>query len=112
MGRKIFLAALAAAFLYLISSLLLPVLMGGILAVLFIPLMHRLEERRMPTKLGAALVTVGVTIVILIPTSLLIFAGVKSGMQQLQALKDTPRGGGGLVDAFMSHPAIARITER
>src|SRR4051812_2771412 len=111
MARKLTLAVLAAAFLYLISSLALPVAMGGILAVVFVPQMHRLTSRKVPPRVVAGLLTIGVTVVILIPISFLVFAGVKSGMQQLQILKDAPKGDGGFVEAFMNHPAIARLTE-
>jgi predicted PurR-regulated permease PerM len=112
MGRKIVLASLGLAFLYLISPLLLPVLMGAILAVVFVPLLNRLVvRRRVPRRLAAVLLTIGVTVVILLPSAFLIFAGVKSGMQQLQALKDAPKGGGNFVDALMNHPAMVRLTD-
>jgi predicted PurR-regulated permease PerM len=120
MGRKIFLVALGLAFLYLISPMLLALIMGGVLTVLFLPGLRWLEKRGVPTRLGALLVTIAVTALILVPASFLIFTGAKSGMQQLQALQglrappevaNAVPGEPGWIEALMNHPTTVRITE-
>ncbi|HUP57449.1 MAG TPA: AI-2E family transporter, partial [Bdellovibrionota bacterium] len=120
MGRKIFLVALGLAFLYLISPMLLALIMGGVLTVLFLPALRWLEKRGVPTRLGAVMVTIAVTALILVPASFLIFTGAKSGMQQLQALQglrappevtNAAPGEPGWIEALMNHPTTVRITE-
>ncbi len=94
MGRKIFSLLVAAAFFYLISPLLLPVVMGGILAILFFPWLEKLERRKFSTPLASALLTFGITLVVLLPASVLTFLGAKAGIEQLRAFKDAPKAYG------------------
>jgi predicted PurR-regulated permease PerM len=91
MGRKIFSFAVAAAFLYLVSPLLLPVIMGGILAILFFPWLERLERRKLSTPAASGILTMGITLVVLLPASVLTFLGAKAGLEQLRAFKDAPK---------------------
>jgi predicted PurR-regulated permease PerM len=117
MGRKVFALFVAGLFLYTASPLLLPVLMGGILAVLFIPLLEGLENLkrpfRIPTFVAAALLTNLISIVVLVPIAGLIFFGAKSGFHQLQAFRSHPavsQGevalGGDWIDALMDTPRV------
>ena len=66
------------------SPLLLPVIMGGIFGVLFLPLLEIGERRRVPTVLGAGAITCIVSLLVLVPVAGLVYFGAKSGFQQLQ----------------------------
>src|ERR1700751_3073904 len=94
MGRKIFTLLVAALFFYTASPLLLPVIMGGIFAVLFNPTLERAEKHKVPTTLGAALLTVLISLVVLVPIAGLIFFAAKSGFQELQAFRQNPHNPG------------------
>ena len=112
MGRKVFALLVTAGLLYITSPLLLPVIMGGVLAVLFMPWLEKLERLRLSTMLGAALVTVGVTLTILIPTALLGFFGAKSGLSQLHAMHEAPdKGEGDLIDQLIGSPTAQKILD-
>jgi predicted PurR-regulated permease PerM len=114
MGRKLFAAAIAFLFIYISLPLLLPVMMGGIFAVLFMPLLEKMETRKVPSFLGSALLTVLITLIILIPVGLMIFFGAKSGFQQLQAIRQLPprAGGGDWIDGLIDSPHVAPFLEK
>lgn len=111
MARKLFTLLVAALFFYIASPLLLPVIMGGIVAVLFIPLLERAEKHKVPTNLGAALLTIAISIVILVPIALMIFFVAKSGFQQLQILRQSPHnpGTGDWIDALIDTPKFRAV---
>jgi predicted PurR-regulated permease PerM len=86
-GRNLFFWSIAIAFLYITAPLLLPVAMGGVLSVLFMPLLLKLEKKKVPVPLAAAGLTLSVTFVIIFPISILTFSAAKSGLAQLQSWK-------------------------
>jgi predicted PurR-regulated permease PerM len=94
MGRILFSSVVALAFFYLVSPMILPVVMGGILALVFFPWLERLERRKFTTGTASALLTVAITLVVLIPAFVLMFLGTKAGIEQLQAFKDAPKAYG------------------
>jgi predicted PurR-regulated permease PerM len=89
-GRKVFALAIAAALVYVAGPLLLPVAMGGVLSVLFIPWLELLE-RRLPTRVASALLTLAITLVLVLPSAFLVYAVAKTGVQQLHELRETPK---------------------
>src|SRR5690242_6217436 len=95
MGRKLFALLIVGLFVWISSPLLLPVAMGAVFAVLFFPWLEKLEHRKLATGTASALLTVGVTLVFLVPSSILIFLGAKTGFQQLRVWRDAPKGSGG-----------------
>jgi predicted PurR-regulated permease PerM len=113
MGRKLFAALIAILFVYISLPLLLPVMMGGIFAVLFMPALEKMESRKVPTFLGSALLTVLITMIILIPVGLMIFFGAKSGFQQLQAIRQMPprAGGGDWIDGLIDSPHVTSFLD-
>jgi predicted PurR-regulated permease PerM len=106
MNRKIFAALVAAAFLYIASPLIFPIAMGAVLAVLFTPWLERLEKKKVSRMLGASLLTFAITVVLILPGSLLIFFSVKTGFSQLQAWKKTEITGGGFFTDLMNMPRV------
>jgi predicted PurR-regulated permease PerM len=89
-ARKLFVAAVLAAALYLISPLLLPVAMGGVLAILLVPWLEKLEKRRFKPSLAASLLSLGVTLVIVLPAVLLVILGARMTLDQVRILRDVP----------------------
>lgn len=86
--------------------------MGAVLAVLFLPLQRRLERRQVSTRLASFLLTVGISILVLLPTTILIYQGAKTAVEQLQTWKETPNiVAGDWVDSLLSTPGIHRIME-
>lgn len=75
--------------------------MGGVLSVLFMPLLLKIEKRKLPTSLAAAIMTFGITIVLIFPISILTFSAAKSGLAQLQGWKKPVGTGSGLRDSFI-----------
>lgn len=110
MGRKLFLLTVSVMFFYVTYPLAVPVVMGAVLAVLFMPLLEKLERHRLGTGVASALLTLGITIVILLPTSLLIFVGAKSGVQQLQTWREAPRDlDTNWIQSFLEAPRVHRV---
>lgn len=106
MGKKIFVALVAVFFFYMASPLIMPVAMGAILAVLFAPLVFRLEKRGMSPVISSALLTFGITTVILLPTSLLLFFAAKTAFTELQILSKASSSDQGMFDNFIGIPQI------
>jgi predicted PurR-regulated permease PerM len=111
MGRKIFAFLVTAAFVYVIFPLIFPLALGGVFAVLFLPWVEWLEKRKFKTGSASGLVTLGVTLLILLPTAILIYQGVKSGIEQLQMLRQTPSPDLDWVDTVIRSPHIRQILE-
>ncbi|MGZ3699455.1 MAG: AI-2E family transporter, partial [Bdellovibrionota bacterium] len=108
MGRRLFAGLVAALFFYIASPLLVPLVMGGILAILFIPWLEKLEKRKLPTQAGAGILTLAITVLLLMPSSVLIFLGARAGVQEFQSLKNQPAGGG-FVEALINAPLVQRL---
>ncbi|MCM2322726.1 MAG: AI-2E family transporter [Oligoflexia bacterium] len=86
-------------------------LMGGIFAVLLVPLLERLEARKVPTALASALLTVGITLLFIIPASLLLYLSIRTGLQQVQALRNAPKPDVDWVHSFAESPFATRLLD-
>ena len=111
MGRKLFVLLATVLFLYVSYPLIFPLAMGAVLAVLVYPLYSRLEPK-MPVFAASTLLTLGVTLLFLIPFTFLFFFIAKTGFQQVQAWRDLPKSGGGLMESFIGMPAVHDFIER
>jgi len=90
MSRRWFAALATAAFLYIAYPLIFPVAMGAVMAVLLLPWLERLEKRKLSTGMASALLTVGVSFLILLPLSVVSVLGVKAAAHQLHQWKASP----------------------
>jgi predicted PurR-regulated permease PerM len=112
MGRKIFTLLIAVIFFYIVSPLVIPVVMGGVLATLFFPWLERLEKKRFSTSSASLVLTLGITLVVLIPTALLTFFGAKAGIEQVQSFKDSPRvPGGSWISALLEQERLRPLVD-
>ncbi|OFZ22119.1 MAG: hypothetical protein A2X94_08825 [Bdellovibrionales bacterium GWB1_55_8] len=113
MAQRIFILLIAVLFVYIASPLITPVAMGAVLAVLMIPLLERMEQRKLPTALSSAVLTIGITLLFLLPATLLLFYIAKNGAIQLQAWKDAPSAasGGTWIEAILDTPALRNALE-
>ena len=109
MGRKIFALTVTLAFFYITSPLLFPIAMGGILATLFLPLLDDFEKKGMSRIWSTCLLTLGATILIILPTSVLVFYAAKTSFLQLQAWRLSPTSNQNLVDGLLSQPTIQHL---
>lgn len=109
MGRKIFSLLVAVSFLYIASPFFLPIAMGGVFAVLFRPWLDRAEKRGMSRLVASSLITVGATILVILPMSFLIFFAAKNGFLQLQSWKLSPVPSKGLLDSLLDHPSAKKM---
>ncbi len=107
-GKKAVGIIVSLLFLLIISPMIFPLAMGVILGVLLMPLLERCELKRMSTPLASILLTIGVTLVGLLPTAVIVFIGARAGVQQLQVLRQGPvvGGGGDWVTAILSTPKV------
>jgi predicted PurR-regulated permease PerM len=111
-GRLFFSFVIVGLFIYVIFPLILPLAMGAIFAVLFFPWLEKLERRKFSTGLASALLTVGITLVVLIPSSILLFIGARTGVQQLQIIRDAPRAdGASALEGLMNTPGIRHLVQ-
>jgi predicted PurR-regulated permease PerM len=101
-NQKIFSVLVILAFLYIASPLLFPILMGGILAVLFFPWLECLERKKISKSMGSLLLTFGITLVLILPASLLISLSAKTGFSQLQVWRKAQTPEGGVFDSFLN----------
>lgn len=109
MSQKLFALVVTSFLLYVASPLLLPVIMGGLLAILLFPALPWLEKKKIHRRPASGVLTLGITLLLLLPASLLIYFAAKAGFQQLQALKGA---GGAQVDwasTLLEAPATRRI---
>lgn len=112
MERKIFAVLVLVALLYVTHPLLLPIGMGGVLAALFAPWMDRLERKKISNSLGSALVTLGVTVVLILPASFLISYLARAGFRQFQAWKPKSGSDGGFLDSVLNLPNVQGTLRR
>ena len=113
MGRKIFSSLVILLFLYVASPLFVPVALGAIFSVLFFPMLHYLENRKLSTRLSSFLITSSVTLLVLIPSVVLIFLGAKGGFEQLRSWRDSPMGvEGNFFDNLVNTPFFQGIVHR
>lgn len=110
--KLVFFSIVFILVLYISYPLLFPIIFGGILAVLFWPMLKRLEKFGISVPIGALILTLVITLGILVPVSMLIYMGAKTGIQQLQVLKEMPRPEGNIVDLFIHSPFIFKLMEK
>lgn len=106
MGRRLFAATVTVLFFYILSPLLLPVTMGAVLAVLFYPWLERLEKRGIPKGFGSAILTFGITVVLIFPSSLLVSIIARIGFEQLGQWKKVPGSSLNLMGTFLDFPQV------
>jgi predicted PurR-regulated permease PerM len=87
MLRNLFIGLLLVLFVWVCFPLITPVAMGGVFAILFYPWFERLEERKVPSGLAAAVITLSFTVLVLLPISILIATAMKAGVEEFKALQ-------------------------
>ncbi|MFZ9595446.1 MAG: AI-2E family transporter [Bdellovibrionia bacterium] len=116
--RKFFFWSVTALSFYVAHPLLLPIVMGAVVAVLFIPFQFRMEKKGVPPVIAASLLTLGITLVLILPISLLTVSAVKSLLIQIQAWTDPARLSSSLsgedwlssvVDSALNHPLFRLV---
>lgn len=113
-GKNIFYFLIAGLSLYVASGLLVPIVMGAVLAVLFFPWFLRLERRKVPPSVAAGGLTLGIALVLLLPAGLLTFLVAKTGVEQLRHLKDVkdaphPAAGGDFMESVLRNPWVSDV---
>ncbi len=87
MLRNLFIGLLLVLFVWVCFPLITPVAMGGVFALLFYPWFEKLEERRVPSALAAAMITLSFTLLVLLPISILIVTAMKAGVEEFKDLQ-------------------------
>jgi len=115
LGNKIFLFLIVALFAYVTSPLLSALGMGAVLAILMQPLHDLLLKRRIPRVLSAAFVSFGMTVLFLVPVTILLFFVAKSGLQSVEQWRNTlaasGSGPGSLFETFLARSWIKSLIE-
>lgn len=109
MGQRLFAAAVTLLFFYILSPLLLPVAMGAVVAVLFYPWLEKLEKRGIPKGFGSAILTFGITVLLIFPSSLLVSIIAKTGFEQLGQWRKLSGTNLNLVGTFLDFPRVHSI---
>ena len=86
-SRRVFAYTIFGLLLYLLWPIIVPVLMGGIFAILFYPWQKRLTNWRLSAGVSSALLSLGITAVILVPLAFLVTMSVRFGFQHFAQLK-------------------------
>jgi predicted PurR-regulated permease PerM len=103
--RAVGILVLLLGFCFVIYPLGAPVLMGGVFAALLWPGVVALEGKGLRRSIAAALITLGLTLLFLIPASFLVFIAVKAVSKQLAGLKELPAGES-VVDGWVHSPQV------
>lgn len=117
-ARVIVTLLLGAASLYLSSGFFAALLMGAAIAVLlYRPYLLLQQVRRISANTSAILVTLGVTILIFVPITLLGVNGVRTGVKSLKnwsesPFRDAPGSDQELIEKVMQIPLVDRLIER
>lgn len=112
MGRRVFALLLALLFIYIASPLIVLAAMAAVLAVLLFPMQIKLEKWKLNRALSSGILTFGITVLVLLPTAVLIYLGAKFGLQQIQALKAAPPGSapqGDWIENLMINPRFEAL---
>lgn len=107
----------------LISPYFVPIFMGAIFAVLFMPWMKRISRGKFPNSLAAALFTFAVTLVLFIPIGTIGVVGAKSGLKRLQHFKQAQEAEHGskakpvtdpddMIDSLIEKTGVKRAIDR
>lgn len=119
MARKIFLLSLLGLFLFVCFPLITPLAMGAVFAVMMFPIQEWLEARKFPSALAAAVLTLGFSFLVLLPTATLVFFVAKGGLQQFkvlqqkaQALATAPGASDSFLEQFVNSPRMQELFER
>ncbi len=97
----------------MVFPLFVPVLMGGVFAALLLPMVPWFEKRKWGRGSAAALLTLGLTLLFLLPASFLIFIAVKAVSRQLAAFRDLPENQGEGILANLAHsPQIEALFQK
>lgn len=116
-ARLLVLALLGFFFWQILSPYFVPIFMGGAIAILLYPIFTFLRRRGLREASAALLTTFGVTVLILIPMALVVFAGIKAGVRQFLEWKnspffDAPMSGGAWTERMASLPHVRGAIER
>jgi len=103
--RAIGILVLLLGFVFVLYPLWVPVMMGGVFAALLWPGVVVLEGKGLRRSVASALMTLGLTLLFLIPASFLVFIAVKAVSKQLAGLKDLPAGES-VVDGWIHSPPV------
>jgi predicted PurR-regulated permease PerM len=102
------------AFLYIAWGFFIPLMLGAAIALLLHPLFDFLVIRKnWRTELAAALLTIGVTVLLILPSTLLSIRGVRFAAARFAAWKDSPftnapGGDSSLLDSVSQIPFVSR----
>ena len=107
-SQRIFVTLVSVLFLYVAYPLIFPILMGGVLAVLFFPWLKRIESRGVPSLIGSGFLTGLITVVFILPTAILIFFAAKASIEQIQSwkMKLSVAHDQALIDTLMSSTKV------
>jgi predicted PurR-regulated permease PerM len=111
-GRWIFSAVIVGLFVWIAAPFLVPLAMAAVFAVLLFPWLDKLERRKFSPLAGSALLTFGVTVVVLLPAVTLIIFGARSGLVLLRSLREGNGSGLGFTESVMSSPLAQKVIEK
>lgn len=86
-GSIVIVFGLLGLFFWLLLPVFIPLAMGGVFAVMMYPLMLRLEARKWGNLGAATLLTLSLTLMIIIPTTVLLFVVIRAALSRAAALK-------------------------
>ncbi|RYZ70647.1 MAG: AI-2E family transporter, partial [Proteobacteria bacterium] len=118
--RAVIFLMLFAVVIWLNFTFIKPLLMGAIFAAVLYPLMGKFDKWKRTKKLSetlrATIITVGFTLIVLVPIGLLLWVVAESALEKAQGLHLTDLSKGSfsansIIDSFGLRPIIDRISE-
>jgi len=88
-GRKVFFVIVLIFLFYITAPFLAPLALGGVLAIVFHPLMPRLTRFINSRTLRGILVTLLAVSTIVLPTAFLVYLGAQKGLEYLPTLQQS-----------------------
>jgi predicted PurR-regulated permease PerM len=92
MMKALFAFLIIGSFIYVTGSFFVPVGLGAVIGIVALPLVLKLTNRGWGKRIASFVVTIGITLSILIPTTSLLVVGGQAAFEQLNALKVSETG--------------------
>jgi len=101
--------ALFGLFFYMMAPFLVPILLGGVLAIICYPLFSQLS-RKIPGHLSSLIITLATVIGILLPLALVSYTAAHRILQLSSRLK-VPTNGGSKITDLLNHPFLQKALQ-
>lgn len=118
LAQTLYALALASVVLFLVYPFLVPLVMGAAISALIMPVFHFLLRKKFSRAFAATICTMSVTLVFLVPITILSIQGAKAAIELVKTKLDTgfsdaPGGGSeGIGQSLAQIPWIGKLLDK